>query len=44
VLLGGTTWRGLAAGGLVRTNEPAALTVADGLFAVREAPYAGFYF
>jgi predicted acetyltransferase len=44
VLLGGTTWRGLAAGGLVRTNEPAALTVADGLFAAREAPHAGFYF
>jgi predicted acetyltransferase len=44
VLLGGATWRGLAAGALVRTDDPAALTVADRLFAVRNAPYAGFFF
>ncbi|HZC10431.1 MAG TPA: GNAT family N-acetyltransferase [Mycobacterium sp.] len=44
VLLGGATWHGLAAGGLARTEDPAALTVADQLFAVRDAPYAGFYF
>jgi predicted acetyltransferase len=44
VLLGGTTWHSLAAGGLVRAADPAALTVADQLFAVRDAPYAGFYF
>ena len=44
VLLGGTTWHALAAGGLVRAEDPAALTVADQLFAVRDAPYAGFFF
>jgi predicted acetyltransferase len=44
VLLGGATWRSLAAGGLVRADDPAALTVADRLFAVRGAPYAGFFF
>jgi predicted acetyltransferase len=44
VLLGGTTWHSLAAGGLVRTGDPAALTVADQLFEVRDAPYAGFFF
>jgi predicted acetyltransferase len=44
VLLGGTTWHGLAAGGLVQPEDPAALTVADQMFAVREAPYAGFFF
>jgi predicted acetyltransferase len=44
VLLGGATWHGLAAGGLVRTDDPTALTVADRLFAVRNAPYAGFFF
>ena len=43
-LLGGTTWHSLAAGGLVRAEDPAALTVADRLFAVRDAPYAGFFF
>jgi predicted acetyltransferase len=43
-LLGGTTWHSLAAGGLVRAEDPAALTVADQLFAVRDAPYAGFFF
>jgi predicted acetyltransferase len=44
VLLGGTTWRSLAAGGLARTDHPAALVVADRLFAVASAPYAGFFF
>ena len=44
VLLGGTTWHSLAAGRLVRAEDPAALTVADQLFAVRDAPYAGFFF
>jgi predicted acetyltransferase len=44
VLLGGATWRSLAAGGQVRTDDPAALTVADRLFAVRNTPYAGFFF
>jgi predicted acetyltransferase len=44
VLLGGATWRSLAAGGLARTDDPAALTVADRLFAVRNAPFAGFFF
>jgi predicted acetyltransferase len=44
VLLGGTTWRSLAVAGLARTDDPAALVVADRLFAVRDAPYAGFFF
>jgi len=44
VLLGGTTWRRLAAGGLVQVEDPAALDIADQLFTVRDAPYAGFYF
>jgi predicted acetyltransferase len=44
VLLGGSTWRGLAIAGLARADDPAALTVADRLFAVPDAPYAGFYF
>jgi predicted acetyltransferase len=44
VLLGGATWRGLAVAGLARTDDPAALAVADQLFAVADAPYAGFFF
>ncbi len=44
VLLGGTSWHSLAAGGLVRAHDPAALTLADRLFTVRNAPYAGFFF
>jgi predicted acetyltransferase len=44
VLLGGATFHSLAAGKLVRTDDPAALTVADRLFAVPNAPYAGFFF
>lgn len=44
VLLGGASWRSLAMAGLVRADDPAALIVADGLFAVPDAPYAGFFF
>jgi predicted acetyltransferase len=44
VLLGGATWRGLAMAGLARADDPAALAVADQLFAVPVAPYAGFFF
>lgn len=44
VLLGGATWRSLALAGLAHTDDPAMLTAADRLFAVPEAPYAGFYF
>jgi predicted acetyltransferase len=44
VLLGGTTWRSLAVAGLARADDPAALAVADQLFAVRDAPYAGVFF
>ena len=44
VLLGGATWRSLAVAGLARADDPGVLNVADQLFAVREAPYAGFFF
>ena len=44
VLLGGASWHSLAAGGLAQTDDPTALTVADRLFAVHDAPYAGFFF
>ena len=44
VLLGGTTWRSLAMAGLVGGDDPAALDVAERLFTVQEAPYAGFIF
>jgi predicted acetyltransferase len=44
VLLGGTTWRSLTATGLAEADDPAALGVADQLFAVTEAPYAGTFF
>jgi predicted acetyltransferase len=44
VLLGGATWRSLAVAGLARADDPAALVAADRLFAVPEAPYAGFFF
>jgi predicted acetyltransferase len=44
VLLGGATWRSLAVAGLARADDPAALEVAERLFAVRDAPYAGFFF
>ncbi|OBI87626.1 GNAT family N-acetyltransferase [Mycobacterium sp. 1245805.9] len=43
-LLGGATWRGLAAAGLARADDPRALAIADRLFAVAEAPHAGFFF
>ena len=44
VLLGGTTWRGLDGAGLVRADDSAALVTADQLFAVPDAPHAGFFF
>jgi predicted acetyltransferase len=44
VLLGGTTWHSLAAAGLARTDDPKALAIADRLFAVADAPHAGFFF
>jgi predicted acetyltransferase len=44
VLLGGATWRSLAVAGLARAHDPAALTAVDRLFAVSEAPHAGFFF
>jgi predicted acetyltransferase len=44
VLLGGTTWQSVAAGGLAHADDPAALIVADRLFAVHDAPFAGFFF
>ncbi|OBF62290.1 GNAT family acetyltransferase [Mycobacterium sp. 852002-51971_SCH5477799-a] len=43
-LLGGTSWRSLAAAGLARADDPVALDVADELFAVPEAPHAGTFF
>ncbi|BBY40266.1 UPF0256 protein [Mycobacterium mantenii] len=43
-LLGGTSWRSLAAAGLARADDSAALDVADRLFAVPGAPYAGTFF
>jgi predicted acetyltransferase len=44
ILLGGASWRGLAVAGLARADDPAEVATADGLFAVREAPHAGFFF
>lgn len=44
VLLGGATWRDLAFSGMARADGPAAIAVADRLFAVPHAPHAGFYF
>src|SRR3984957_1050757 len=44
VLLGGATWRSLAVAGLAHAEDPAALAAAGRLFAVREAPHAGFFF
>ncbi|WBP92376.1 GNAT family N-acetyltransferase [Mycolicibacterium neoaurum] len=43
-LLGGTSWRDLASAGLVQVHDPVALSAADELFAVPQAPYAGFIF
>ncbi|BBZ46546.1 GNAT family N-acetyltransferase [Mycobacterium parmense] len=44
VLLGGATWRNLAVAGLAHAADPADLAVADELFAVPDAPHAGFFF
>ncbi|OPE49984.1 GNAT family N-acetyltransferase [Mycobacterium intermedium] len=44
VLLGGATWRSLALSGLVRAADPGAVAVADRLFTVPDAPFAGFFF
>ncbi|MCV7258570.1 GNAT family N-acetyltransferase [Mycobacterium shimoidei] len=44
VLLGGTTWRTLAVAGRARADDPAALAIADELFAVQQAPHAGIFF
>ena len=44
VLLGGATWRDLAGAALARADAPEALVVADRLFAVPDAPHAGFFF
>lgn len=44
VLLGGTSWWSLALAGMVRAENDSALRLADRLFAVPDAPYAGFYF
>jgi predicted acetyltransferase len=44
VLLGGVSWHSLAAAGLAQADGPGVLSVADRLFAVHDAPYAGFFF
>ena len=44
VLLGGATWRSLAVAGLAHAENPSVLAAAQRLFAVREAPHAGFFF
>jgi predicted acetyltransferase len=44
VLLGGSTWRGLAVAELAHAADTAALAIADRLFAVPDAPHAGFFF
>jgi predicted acetyltransferase len=44
VLLGGATWRSLVVAGLAGFDDPAVVDQADRLFAVRDAPYAGFFF
>jgi predicted acetyltransferase len=44
VLLGGATWQSLAVAGQARTESPVHLGAADRLFAVQDAPYAGFFF
>ena len=44
VLLGGATWRSLALAGLARAEDPSVLAAAERLFAVHEAPHAGFFF
>jgi predicted acetyltransferase len=44
VLLGGATWHSLAIAGVAHADHPAHLAAADQLFAVQDAPYAGFFF
>lgn len=44
VLLGGATWRNLSTAGLARADDPAHVAAADRLFAVTQAPHAGFFF
>jgi len=44
VLLGGVTWRSLAAAGLARADDTAVVDTADRLFGVHDQPYAGFFF
>jgi predicted acetyltransferase len=44
VLLGGATWRSLALAGLASSDDPGVIDRADRLFAVRDAPHAGFFF
>jgi predicted acetyltransferase len=44
VLLGGATWHSLTVAGVARAESPAHLAAADRLFAVQDAPYAGFFF
>ena len=44
VLLGGATWRSLAVAGLAHAENPSVLAAAERLFAVHEAPHAGFFF
>jgi predicted acetyltransferase len=44
VMLGGAPWRSLAVAGLAETDDPAAIDVADRLFAGSQAPHAGFFF
>jgi predicted acetyltransferase len=44
VLLGGATWRSLVLAGMASSDDPAVVDAADRLFAVQNAPYAGFFF
>jgi predicted acetyltransferase len=44
VLLGGATWGSLAVAGVARADRRSAFDVAERLFAVRDAPYAGIFF
>ena len=42
--LGGTSWHALAATGRVHSSEPAAVALADTLFASRPLPFCGSFF
>lgn len=44
VLLGGANWRSLVLSGLARADDSDVVAVADRLFAVPDAPFAGFFF